>query len=197
MPRPAEWFTKAIGILDPLLSVRWSDATAQYVVDRTAVLSQDELYYLRKKEAGLWFQSQAQNLPIDVSTNVLHQNRIKWLGIKAELESAEAGRRVIFTTKELTPKTYEYLCASDIRNYGGYARFADDLEAEEARTEAERVRVMDNKANVVHGEVFDIMNFLHRKKGALLDRNCMDLNLMLHGKKTTQDSEPIIKIAEC
>jgi len=197
MPRPAEWFVKSIGSLDPLLRVRWSDATAQYVIDRVAVLNQSELYYLRKKEAGLWFQCQAQNLPVDKDTNILHQKRIKWLGIKAELESAEDGRRVIFTTKELTPKTYDYLCASDIRNYGGYARFADDLEAEESRAESERQRVAENKNNVVHGEVYDMMNFLHRKKGAYLDRNCTDMHLMLHGKPKTPESEPLIKLAEC
>ena len=194
--RPPEWFVKAIGILDPLLSVHWSDATAQFVIDRKAVLAPTELHYLRKKEAGLWFQSQAQNLPTDTSTNVLHQNRIKWLGIKAELESAEAGRRVIFTTKELTPKTYEYLCASDIRNYGGYARFADDLEAEEARAESERERVMDNKSRAIHGEVYDMINFLHRKKGAYLDQNCQDMKFMLHGKRADPGDEPLIKLAE-
>lgn len=196
MPRPAEWFTNAIGILDPLLGVRWSDATSQYVIDRRAVLGPTELHYLRKKEAGLWFQSQAQNLPVNTSTNVLHQNRIKWLGIKAELESAEANRRVIFTTKEITPKTYEYLCASDIHSYGGYARFADDLEAEESRAEADKQRVLDNKSNAMHAEVYDIMNFLNRKKGALLDQNCMDMNLMLHGRKTERDAEATIKLTD-
>lgn len=196
MPRPAEWFVRAIGILDPLLGVRYSDASSQYVIDRKAVLGPTELHYLRKKEAGLWFQSQAQNLPVNTSTNVLHQNRIKWLGIKAELESAEAERRVIFTTKEITPKTYEYLCASDIHSYGGYARFADDLEAEESRAEADKQRVLDNRANAMHGEVFDMISFLNRKKGALLDSQCMDMNLMLHGRKTDPEAGPMVKLTD-
>lgn len=196
MPSPAQWFANAIAILDPLLRVRWSDAVSQYVIDRKAVIGLDELKYLRKKESGLWFQSQAQNLPVDTASAKLHEYRMKWISIKMELESAEESRRVIFSTKELTPKMYEYLCASDIRNYGGYARFADDLEAEEARAESERKRVLDNKNLALHGEVYEMMDFLHRKKGALLDRKCTDMRLMLHGKPTTQESEPLVRLAE-
>lgn len=196
MPRPAEWFVKAIGILDPLLGVRWSDAGAQYVIDRKAVLGPDELKYLRRKEAGLWQQCQAQNLAADKPTSDLHEKRMKWIAIKMELESAEAERRVIFSTKELTPKMYEHLCASDIKRYGGYARFADDLEAEESRAEADRKRILDNKNRAMHGEVFEMMDFLHRKKGTYLDRACTDMRLMLHGKPTTQESDPLVRLTD-
>lgn len=196
MPSPAEWFVKAIGILDPYLRVRWSDHSSQYVVDRKAIIPPDEIHFLRKREAGLWWQSQEQNLPIDTPTKELHRKRMAWISCREELTSAEDGRRVIFTTKDITPKTYEWLCASDIRNYGGYARFADDLEAEEARAQVERDRINENKMNAMSGEVYDIMNFLERKKGVLLDQNCMDLSLMLHGKKTTAESEPLIKFTD-
>lgn len=196
MPSPAEWFVNALGILDPLLRVRWSNDSSQYVVDRKALIPPDEIGFLRKREAGLWWQSQGHNLPVNIPMKVLHQKRLAWISCREELTSAEAGRRVIFSTKEITPQTYEWLCASDIKRYGGYVRFADELEAEESRAEADRQRVNDNKANAMHGEVFDMMQFLHRKKGVLLDSNCMDMQYMLHGKKTTPETEPLIKFTD-
>lgn len=196
MPRPAEWFVSAIAILDPLLRVRWSEATSNYVIDRKAVLGPTELYYLRKKEAGLWFNCQAQNLPADTPNSKLTEYRMKWISIKAELESAEDSRRVIFIAKQLTKEHYNYLCTSDIKRYGGYARFADNLEAEESRAEADKERVMENKRNAMHAEVYDMMDFLHRKKGAYLDANCTDMHLMLHGRPKTPESEPLVRLTD-
>ena len=49
----------------------------------------------------------------------------------------------------------------------------------------------------MHAEVYDILEFLNRKKGAMLDRNEQDLNYLLHGKRTTESTKPHITLTDC
>jgi hypothetical protein len=49
----------------------------------------------------------------------------------------------------------------------------------------------------MHSEVFEILRFLHDKKGSLLDNNEQDLNYLLHGKRTTEETKPHIVLADC
>jgi len=192
--KPPAWFIKAIGILDPLLSVRKSIVTSHWVIERKAVIVDTEIQTIKRRRDRMykWI-----TYPNEHQKEQIHQNRKEWSSLVDEADSAERQKRVICRPRELSQAVYNDLCQSDYRRYGGYARFCTQLEQEEERREAEIERIMENKRKVVHSEVYDILKFLQDKKGSLLDRNEQDLNYLLHGKRTTEETKPHIVLADC
>ena len=191
---PPEWFAKAVGILDPLINIRRSVVTNHWVLERKAVILDSEVQTIRRRRDRIW---KWINFPNERQKEQIHQNRKEWNSLMDEVESAERQMRVICRPRELSQAVYNDLCQSDYRRYGGYARFCTQLEQEEERREAEIERIMENKRKVVHSEVYDILKFLQDKKGSLLDRNEQDLNYLLHGKRTTEETKPHIVLADC
>ena len=192
--RPPQWFVKAIGILDPLLSIRHSIVTSHWVIERKAVILESEVETIRRRRDRMW---KWINYPNERQKEQIHQNRKEWQSLVDEADSAERQKRVICRPRVLNQGVYDGLCNSDFRRYGGYARYCTELEQEEERREAEVERILENKRRVVHSEVYDILKFLQDKKGALLDRNEQDLHYMLHGTRTTENTAPHIVLADC
>lgn len=192
--RPPQWFVKAIGILDPLLSIRHSIVTSHWVIERKAVILESEVETIRRRRDRMW---KWINYPNERQKEQIHQNRKEWQSLVDEADSAERQKRVICRPRVLNQGVYDGLCNSDFRRYGGYARYCTELEQEEERREAEVERILENKRRVVHSEVYDILKFLQDKKGALLDRNEQDLHYMLHGTRTTENTEPHIVLSDC
>lgn len=196
MPKPAAWFVRALNLLDPLLRVRWGSAPAMWVIDRKAVIPDHELHYLRRKDDQAWKNCQPENIPVDSKQDEIHKRRMRWQSVHEELVSAEDGRRVLFTTKVLNQTTYDWICQSDIKRYGGYARFADAVEAEEDRLQADHERVMENKRLAMNAEVYDIINFLRRKRAVAMDNNEQDLKYLLHGTRTKEGDKPLVQLTD-
>lgn len=188
MKRPPEWFIRSLSALDSLLSVRWGETMGMWVIERRAVIPQSELEFLQRHESRLNIASHSA----DSDEGRLKRNQKKWISVREERVSAESGKRVIFTSPVLSNAVFTALCHSDIQRYGGYARFADAMEAEESAAITDRQRMIDNQTKAVNGEVYDILQFVHRRKGALLDRNEQDLRYLLHGTRTTPESAPLI-----
>lgn len=194
MPQPAQWFVKAIGLLDPLLRVRWGSAPCHWIIDRKAVVPAWEIHNLRRKDEKAW--KDCQSVPVDSEPNELHKRRMRWQSVHEELVSAEDQRRVIFTTPHLTQKTYDWICESDIKRYGGYARFADALEAQEDAIEADHARIMENKRLAMNAEVYDMLGFIRRKRAVALDNNEQDLKYLLHGDRTKAGDKPLVALTD-
>lgn len=192
--RPPQWFVKALGILDPLLSVRRSVVTSHWVIERNAVILESEVATIIRRRDRMW---KWINFPTESQKEQIHQNRKEWQSLMDEVESAQRQKRVICRPRVLNQGVYDDLCFSDYRRYGGYARYCTQLEQEEERRDAEVERLLENKRKVMHSEVFEILRFLHDKKGSLLDNNEQDLNYLLHGKRTTEETKPHIVLADC
>ena len=194
MSAPPQWFIKALGVMDPMLSVRKSIVTSHWVIERKGIFVDSEIATLRRRRDRMW---RWINHPNALQKEQIHQNRKEWQSLMDEVESAEHQKRIICRPRVLNQAVYNDLCSSDLRRYGGYARYCTDIEREEERLDAERERVLANKRSVMHAEVYDILEFLNRKKGAMLDRNEQDLNYLLHGKRTTESTKPHITLTDC
>ena len=192
--KPPAWFIKSIGILDPLLSVRKSIVTSHWVIERTGYITASELATLirRRDRTYRWI-----TYPNEDQKKQIHQNRLQWQSLMDEVESAQHGKRIISRPRVLNQGVYDDLCKSDIRRYGGHARFSTKLEQEEERREADQERQADNRRRAFNSEVFDMMDFVYRKRANLLDHGeDKDLKYLLHGKRTQQGDEPIIRLTD-
>lgn len=195
MPIPSQGFVNSLAGLDPLLRVRWGQVIHQWVIDRKSPLTDQEIFYLKRR------RDRAARLVTKSTGAGLHPNQVEklqqtWMGLSEEVISAEEGRRVIVYATDLNPKLYDALVLSDMKRYGGYARFADHLEAEEARREADIDRQLANKRNALNKETFDMLNFLWRKKESKLLDGERDFRYLLHGRRTTEDSQPLVKLTD-
>lgn len=195
MKRPPSWFVKALGILDPLLSVRASASSeAHWCIERKAVIPPQEIAILRRREARLWrWISSPVN---DNQRDQIHKNRITWMSVKDELAAAEAGKRVICRPRVLTQQVYDDLCKSDMRRYGGYARFCEDIETAEETATADHERMLSNQRQAMSGEVYDIMAFLNRRRETEMHHGHRDLRYLLHGHHSKPEDKPVIQLTD-
>lgn len=179
-----EVFMRSIASLDPLLSVRWGAYANQWVVERKAVISQEEIGYLarRYRRLGEWVG--------DDTRSDIERVRATYIGVAEELVSANQQRRVVFFTPHLDNRTYEQLCLSDIRRYGGYSRLADQMDEFEAGEMARLERALTEERLDINRETYDMLNFLWRKRAAALDHGQRDMNVLLHGKRR---SAPVLE----
>lgn len=191
--KPPAWFVKAIGILDPLLSVRRSAVTSHWVIERKSVMPISEVDVLRRREARLW---RWINNPTPEQKDALHKNRVAWQSLRDEVVSAEAGKRVICRPRVLTQEVYNDLCRSDIQRYGGYARFCTELETAEEKAEADLERQTSNKRQAMNGEVYSILNFLERKRSDALGQGHEDMGYLLHGRHAKPGDGPLIQLSD-
>jgi hypothetical protein len=177
-------FEKALQLVDPSLSVRWGSVINQWVVERTAVIPLTEMGYLTKREARL-----------DKIVHDPHHPQCKihfgtWQSCAEELQSAKTGKRVICITSVLSQQIFNAICQSDMQRYGGYSRFADELEAAEMKMYVDQERIAANEREAINKEVYDQLNFIWRKKEDLLLNGERNMNKLLHGKRS---NKPIIE----
>jgi len=189
---PPQWFVRALENLDPLLRVRWGQVRAHWVIERKGVIPAQEIETLQRRERRLfgWI-----TYPNPKQVEAIHKNRITWMNVAEELASARRGYRVICMPTVLNNQVFTDLCRSDFQRYGGFARFCDQMEAEEAFAENDAERQLANKRRAMNGEVYDIMNFLNRKKSDAMENGHTDLNYLLHGTQG-EGAKPVLTLAE-
>jgi tRNA isopentenyl-2-thiomethyl-A-37 hydroxylase MiaE len=160
-------------MIDPLLRVRYGSVIGQWVIDRKAVMREDEVYYLARRA------ERAKKIALRPDATEATKEQAK--GIMEEYLSARDGRRIIFFATKLDDNTYNSICASDMRQYGGYSRLAEEIEKQESRQEADKLRVESNENVALWKETYDQLGFLQRKKQDKLLQGERDLKKLLHG----------------
>lgn len=172
--RPSESFTRMLEIMDPLLSVRWGPHVGSWVIERKAVLQPDEVFYLRRR---------AERLTRKVAlANAKQADKDTLAGILEELTAAEANKRVILFTPSLNDRVYNQLCLSDIRRYGGYSRYCDEMERNEEAKEADRERQLMEWKIARSKEAARVIRFLEDKRATQLQHGGRTVAEMLGTK---------------
>ena len=192
--KPPAWFVKAIGIMDPLLSVRRSIITEHWVIERRAVILGSEIETLRRRRDRIrrWITS-----PNATQRKNLEKNRKEWESLVDETASAEQQKRIICRPVVINQQVYNDLCNSDFQRYGGFARYCTDVEQDEERREAEMERIMSNKRQAFNAEVYDILNFLSRRRSSELHHgHDDDLRFLLHGKHSKPGDKPLVQLSD-
>jgi len=192
--KPPAWFVKAIGIMDPLLSVRRSIITEHWVIERRAVILGSEIETLRRRRDRIrrWITS-----PNATQQKNLEKNRKEWESLVDETASAEQQKRIICRPVVINQQVYNDLCNSDFQRYGGFARYCTDVEQDEERREAEMERIMSNKRQAFNAEVYDILNFLSRRRSSELHHgHDDDLRFLLHGKHSKPGDKPLVQLSD-
>jgi len=191
---PPAGFVRSLQLMDSLLSVRWGPKVGKWVIERKAFVPVSEIEFLRKRKARA--KAFFNHPPANATSAQKQQQGALWEELSEELASARMGKRPIMFTKVLSPEIYNALAAADIRRYGGYARYADALEAGEERAEAEAERILSNKRNAYNKEVYDMLNFIWKKREDSLINGERDMRKLLHDKKTQPDDEPLLSLTD-
>jgi hypothetical protein len=191
--KPPEWFVRALTQMDPLLSIRRSIISEHWVIERKAVILGTEVETLRRRRDRIY---RWVTFPNDVQRKNLAANRKEWQSLVDEVDSAERQKRIICRPRVINQQVYNDLCSSDIQRYGGFARFCTDIEQREEREEAEVERVLSNKRQAMNAEVYDMLDFLYRKRGSALDHGHDDLKYLLHGRHTKPGDAPVVQLAD-
>jgi len=167
-------FQNACSSFDPLLSFRWSSRIGKWVVDRKALIPGTEIAFLNRRIALLESAARRAKTARSDSTvdSELHQT-------VEELVSAKKGKRIVFFTETLDKRTFDALALSDLRRYGGYSRFADELEKNEALASKEGDRMFRNHMEGVHKETYEVLSFLDRKRSTELEHGERRLKVLL------------------
>lgn len=167
-------FQAACNSFDPLLSFRWSSRIGKWVVDRKALIPGTEIAFLTRRISRL--EDAARRAKTSNSDSVVDSELYQ---TAEELVSAREGKRIVFFTKTLDSRTFDALAFSDIRRYGGYSRFADELEKSEALASEEGNRMFRNHMEGIHKETYEILSFLDRKRSTELERGERRLEVLL------------------
>jgi hypothetical protein len=191
MPSAPEWFANSLRNYDSKLHLRWGEKLGQWCIERDAVITQEEIGYMRKRKNRT--KTYANSPPPNATPRSIEQNLRLWLQLSEELAAARLNRRIILFVRELAPAVFDLLAAADISRYGGYARFADELERAEERSEAEAERILANKRNAYNKEVWSMLDHVWRKKEDKLLNGERDLGVLLHGKHS---EEPLITLTD-
>jgi hypothetical protein len=196
MPTPNAGFVQSLKSMDGLLDVRWGPCIGQFVIERKAVIPQTELGYLIKREKRL------DAIVHDESHPQAKKKYTDWCSCVEELRSAKTGKRVICITSVLSDGIFNMLCQSDIKRYGGYSRYADELEAAELKMHEDQERIAKNTREAIHKETYDMLRFIWSKKETELLSGERNMNRLLHGKKSNKPliepekkAEPRIQLA--
>ena len=180
MPSPNPGFVQSLHNLDSLLSCRWGDLVCAFVIERVASIPDIEMKYLLRREARL-------NRIVHDESHPQHKKQLEtWKSTAEEVKSARAGKRIVMIATVLSDQIYNELCRMDSHRYGGYSRFADELEAAEAKMYAEQERIEANSRHAYNLEVADMIHFVWRKKEDMLLNGERNLSKLLHGKRSNK-----------
>lgn len=186
-------FRACVSRFDTQLDVRWGEALHQWVVDRTSVIPQNEMEYLQKRKERLERRLRTNpktriQLPngeedtVSLDTEGLKKLEYLYRQVYEEWISAKRGRRVILFASHLTTEIVDALMLSDIKRYGGYSRFADELEYQEDKLEEARASAFRRENEENHRRVYSILDFLNRKRLTEMDHGERDLKKLLGTK---------------
>src|SRR5690349_17418867 len=110
--------------MDPLLSIRWGPYVEQWVIERKGIFGAEERTYLKNRRERL-------RKKVEQGEGVTKEDRNTYTGVCEEHDSAMQGKRVVLIVRNLDRQVYDALCMGDIQRYGGYSRYADEIEKKE------------------------------------------------------------------
>ena len=168
------YFQDSLRLFDSLLSVRFSNLRKEWVIERKAYVSGNEIGFLRRRTERAFKSAKLKTGMARIRTYDLATQ------IAEECRSAEEGKRVILFAKELDRRIFDALVAGDIRGYGGYSRFADALDAQEDAAERKLLRDFANENQDRSREAFDQLNFLWRRRETELLDGKRDIKELLN-----------------
>jgi hypothetical protein len=157
--RPPKHFVTLLQSMDPLLSIRYGGTIEQWVIERKAVIGLEELKYMSQRRERLHKKI--------VNGTATKEDVNTYKGVAEECDSARYGKRVIIFARELDRKVYDALCVGDLQRYGGYSRYADEIERNEAEEEVRKERALSAHNLEMNKECFGrfgIHDFIVRKK---------------------------------
>ncbi|MCI0349002.1 MAG: hypothetical protein L0Z53_06210 [Acidobacteriales bacterium] len=138
------------------MNVRWGPFVDRWVVERSGIISDTERTFLSNRR---------RRAKTALDTDPANADKQAWFAaISEELESANAGRRVILYTKVLNRTVFDTLARHDIQRYGGVMRFIDELEASERRAETEAHRASFEAGVAFNKELYDQIEFIGRRR---------------------------------
>lgn len=156
MKSPLNSFVNALEQLDPLLSVRWGQVINSWVIERKAYVPASEIVFLERR---------AQRAKANLEENPQDKSRALMLKeIQEEYASAKTGRRVVLYAQNLDNRVFNNLVAADMAKYGGYVRFADELEKQEQEEKERKEKKYFSDLHELNREVYDVMSWMHRRK---------------------------------
>jgi hypothetical protein len=161
--RPPEHYVRLLNAMDPLLTLRWGPYVGQWVIERKGIFGPEERSYLKRRRERLAAKVNAGGATKD-DVDTLN-------GVCEEHDSAMNGKRVVIMVRELDRKTYEALCLGDLQRYGGYSRYADEIEKQEAEEEDRKWKKISDQHLDMNKECFGrfgIHDFIVRKKSTEL-----------------------------
>lgn len=159
-----ERFEQSIQLFDPLLSLRKSSFLyGKWIIERKAHIPETEMEFLKRRRDRLRRFVNAESAPHKrARLNTIYSQ------VAEEFASAQAGRRVVLFADQLDRRIFDALVTSDIQRYGGYSRYADELEAAEKRREQQAERELARMRDDLHAEAHDKMNFAWAHKDSKL-----------------------------
>lgn len=190
MPTPPEGFERSLKAYDSELHLRWGEKIGQWCIERTSVITPEEIEYMRKRKART--KAYVTAPPPRATQFSVAQNMRLWLQLSEELAAARLNRRIIIFVRTLAPAVFDLLAAADVRRYGGYARFADELEKRESAKEADVDRQLANKRNAYNKEVWGMLDHVWRKKESAL----LNGERSLHRLLGQPSDRPIIQLTD-
>ena len=171
-------FESAARSFDRYISVRWGEKIHQWVIERRAYIPTTEKWFLTRREARLMRFSQEPKRSEKERASLLRS----FQEVHEERVSAQKDRRVLLFARWLTTEIFDALVASDIKRYGGYSRYADELERREAAQETEDRRVVLSDNQSVHEEARQNVDFLLRKRSTSMFHGERSLTKLLAGR---------------
>ena len=112
------------------------------------------------------------------------------------MESAKNGRRVIIYTRELDRRVFDMLVRAAIQKFGGYSRFADEVERLEESAEAKQTRAHDSQMSDVNREVYDQMDFIERKRATDLAEGKSMREMLSSGTRQGKTSDGPVRVID-
>lgn len=165
-----ESITKLLTNMDPLLSVRWGPYAGKWVIERTAVTPITELRWLerRRERRAAWIRA----------GRATDSDRSDLQSLSEEIESLKRGKRVILIVERVDMEVYNALCMGDIKRYGGYSRYAEQVETAQFEREQRGDAAFSHWVEDAGREAFGYGNgglspydfmMSKKRKGALLE----------------------------
>jgi hypothetical protein len=168
-------FVRSLSLMDAKLNVRWSWLLKKWVLERKGYLGPEEVSFLRKRSERTFRIAARKKREGHREAQKTYETACQ---IAEEFDSASRGYRVLFFAKELDRRTFDMLIASDMQRYGGFSRYIEEVESQEARKERDEERQMANEREAMNKDVYDKLQFIwNHRETQLLDgkRSMRDL----------------------
>ena len=149
-------FEQSLQLFDRYLRVRWGQHMRQWVIERKAYMPPSEIDFLKRRQARFirWCNEQ----PDDADRKKL------LVEISEEIASAVDGRRIVLYTKSLDRRVFDMLVQADIQGFGGYSRYADEMERLQRIEDERKERVLNEEISDLNREMYDQIDFIERKR---------------------------------